>query len=231
MSSSVPKSFEEIIEEAKEPVERNVSNREGEHKESRAINVGRDIMRESATTSSFSAVTSGHGLDYRDDLQKAAEDSVERAAARFVDYEITELARMGGLDEVRTNEEVEIQGDHGERGSIMEDLYRAFFMMDRLQGGYTDKRPEEKYNGGNPVDPERYPMPDGEDEWIDDQIAAIEESGTVEADNLGALNYQDSILVINDDWISYKRGKKPLGVDDEVREEVYDLLEELGVAR
>lgn len=223
MSSSVGKSFEDLRREALEP--------EDEKSEAEAVERGREIMRNSATTTAFAADTSEYGLDYRDELQAAADDRVESAAARFVDYEITELARVAGFDEVRTNNDVEISGDHGETESAMEDLYRAFVMMDRLQMGYTDKRPEQEYDGTNQTSPGRYPNPTGDDDWVEDQMAALEESGTLDPDNLGALNHYDHIFIVNDDWVNYRRGEEPLGVDEEIRDEVYRFLEEKGVAR
>ncbi len=191
---------------------------------------GISILNNSATNTAFASDTSEFGLNYREDLQKAAEDRVESHAARFVDYEATEKARRAGVYTMMSEDGPELSTDHGVGEANLEDLYRAFILIDRLQRGYTDKRPEKEFNGVNRIDPERYPNPLKPDSMLEDQIAATEESGTTDPDNIGTLN-QNGVFVINDDWISYRNGEHPPGVDEEIREEVYDFLDELGVAR
>ncbi|MFB6204476.1 MAG: hypothetical protein ABEJ75_02425 [Candidatus Nanohaloarchaea archaeon] len=107
--------------------------------------------------------------------------------------------------------------------NVLEGLYRAFTLVDRLQRGYTDKRPEKPFDGEE-VAPRRYPDPLDSDSMARDQAAALEESGSTGPDNLGRLN-QYEIAVLNDDWISYRNGKPP----ETVGEEVFDYLRQLGV--
>lgn len=214
MSDYGSRSYEELRKEALEE----------------APDTGISILNNSATTTAFASDTADFGLDYREDLHQIAGNKVESEAARFVGYEATEKARRAGVYAMMSEDGPELSTDHGVGEGGLEDLFRAFMLVDRLQRGYTDKRPDEEFNGINKIDPERYPNPLKPDSMVEDQIAATEESGTTDPENLGVLN-QDEIFVVNDDWIRYRNGNEPPGVDEEIRNEVYDFLEELGVAR
>ncbi|MFB6207766.1 MAG: hypothetical protein ABEJ69_00285 [Candidatus Nanohaloarchaea archaeon] len=183
---------------------------------------GVDILDDSATATAFAADTSEYGQSVREDLYGVASNPVQEESSRFVDYEVTEKARIAGMY-VLDDGDLAARLVTGE--NQLEKLYRAFTLVDRLQRGYTDKRPETPFDGED-VEPQRYPDPLDPDSMARDQAAALEESGSTGPENLGSLN-QFGVAVLNDDWLSYRSGRQPETVD----EEVFEYLEELGVAR
>lgn len=188
--------------------------------------VNSKLMDNSVTVTAYAADTMAEGQNLQFILRQKAENEVENEAARFFRYEVTEGMRAVGI--------LDMDGqDHGMRSALVEgespeeELLRAFFYVDRPQGGYTDKRPETDFNGEE-IEPERYPDPTDQDTFAEYQMAAIDEAQETDPDNIGKLS-TDATFVANDDWIRYKSGGVPLGVDESIREEVEDYLREAGV--
>jgi hypothetical protein len=189
--------------------------------------LGKEILEDSGTAVAYAADSAAEGLSLQDFLRDEADDRVEEEAARFIWYELTEEIRRNTLKQMDEDmdafQAVIVDGNTPE-----EQLQRAFFVVDRKQGGYIDLRPEDI---DEEVEPERYPKSFVDEKTsIDDRLAPLDEADEVSPESIGALNLS-GLYVMSDDWIMYRNGKKPLGVDKEIREEVYDFLDELGVAR
>ncbi|MFB6114976.1 MAG: hypothetical protein ABEK04_01685 [Candidatus Nanohalobium sp.] len=191
-----------------------------------AAHVNSELMDNSVTVTAYAADTMAEGQNLQYILREKSDSRVKDEAARFFRYEVTEGMRSLGI--LNMGEE-----GHGMTSALVEgespeeELFRAFFYVDRPQGGYTDKRPETEFDGET-VEPERYPNPTDQDTFAEYQMAALDEAQDTDPDNIGNLN-QDATFVANDDWMRYKRGNQPLGVDKEIREEVDEFLREMGV--
>lgn len=190
------------------------------------INVNSELMDNSVTVTAYAADTMAEGQNLQYILRQKSDNTVENEAARFFRYEVTEGMRAIGI--------LNMDGkDHGMQSALVkgkspeEELLRAFFYVDRPQGGYTDKRPETDFDGEN-IQPERYPNPTDQDTFAEYQMAAIDEAQETDPDNIGSL-CTDATFVANDDWIRYKSGETPLGVDEDIRDEVEDYLRQAGV--
>lgn len=202
-------SFEQLREEALEE----------------APDEGLEILRNSATMTAFAADTADYGIDWREDLREVAENDVQNEAARFIGYELAEKARRAGLYGLESEgDDLSLSGELVSGESDTEQFYRALILTDRIQRGYTDKRPDEEFEGDNFAEPGRYPDPFDPESMIEDQIAATQESGSTDVENLGAMN-SDEVFVVNDDWMRYRNGETPKTVD----EEVFDYMREIGV--
>lgn len=79
-------------------------------------------------------------------------------------------------------------------------------------------------------DPERYPTDFSVKTSDDDYMMPLHEANKANQEDLGWLNLS-GIYVMNDDWIMYRNGKEPLGVEEEYRGELYEFLDSLGVGR
>lgn len=191
-----------------------------------AEDLNSELMDNSVTVTAYAADSMAEGQNMQYILRQKSDNEVQDEAARFIRYEVTEAMRALGLLEVDDK-------DHGMQSALVdgqspeEELIRAFFYVDRPQGGYTDKRPENGFDGER-VEPERFPNPFDQDSFAEYQLAAIDEATDTDPDSVGALT-ADATFVANDDWVRYKSGDKPLGVNKEIRDEVESYLRELGV--
>lgn len=202
-------SFEQLREEALEE----------------APDEGLSILRNSATMTAFAADTVDYGIDWREDLREVAENDVQNDAARFIGYEIAEKARRAGVYEMdEEDDDLSLSGELVSGESDIEQFYRAVIITDRIQRGYTDKRPDEEFEGDNFAEPDRYPNPLEPESMAEDQMAAMQESGSTDVENLGAMDVRE-IFVVNDDWMRYRNGEKPKTVD----EEVFEYMKEISV--
>jgi len=194
-----------------------------------APNRGREIIDNSATMTAFAADTSDYGLDIREQLNEIASTDIQKEAARMIDYEVTENARRAGLDRIDESEgQIDIAGPLVSGENWHDSLYRAFVLVDRVQKGYTDVRPDSPFEGDNYAEANRFPDPTKPQSFEKDQMAAMDESDDVAADGLGSLNL-NGVYVVNDDWIAYRNGNPPPSVDEENREQVYETLRDIGV--
>lgn len=185
---------------------------------------GLSILRSSSTMTAFAADTSDYNIDWREDLRAVAENDVQSEAARFIGYEIAEKARRAGVYGMMSDEDsLSVSGELVRGESDLEQFYRAAVLVDRIQRGYTDKRPDGAFEGDNFEEPGRYPNPVEPKTMVDDQMAAAQESGSTDVDNLGSLN-MDEIFVVSDDWMRYREGKDPKTVGSNV----FEYMREIG---
>jgi hypothetical protein len=188
---------------------------------------GVEIAEKSNTMTGFAAETADLGLDVREDLQSIATTKTERDAARFMDYEVREAAREPVLrnPDIEQNE-YDLRADMVRADNVLEQFYRTFILMDRLRRGYTDVRPDEKGFGLQELEPQLFPDPADPESLNRDSRAALQETGSVDMEGVGNL-YMNGVYVVNDDWISYRSGKQPETIENDVMQ----YLEELGVGR
>lgn len=193
-----------------------------------------EFLENSVTAAAYASDTAGEGLSLQNFLRDRAETDVEDAAARMIRYEFTEAIRSRTLNMMDEDSEA-FQAMLVDGQTPEEELQRAFFLVDREQRGYIDIRPD---SPGDDPEPARYPQDftaqaikgcGDYEELEEDRLKPMDESEQVKQQDLGALNLA-GIYVMNDDWIMYRNGKDPLGVDEEMREDVQDFLVELGVA-
>lgn len=207
---------ENFEEESYEEVRQEVLNRRDR--------IAGELIQDSPNVTGFAAVSDLEGQNLEALLKKKAGNEVQEEAARFIRYELTEGIRSYAL---RNLGEGEIETSMPEDQSTIEQLQRSFFMMDRGQRGYIDLRPVDDEED---VQPERYPGPISDHREEYDRMMPFDESDQVSSEGLGQLNLS-GIYVMNDDWIIYRNGREPLGVDEEHRSDVKEYLEELGVGR
>lgn len=191
-----------------------------------AKELGNILLDNSGTATAYAADSAGEGQTVKDFLWQRSENDVENMAARFIGYEVTESIRRNTMKEVDSSGQ-ELLASLVSADSLEEGLQRAFFLVDREQGGYIDLRPSDLEDD---PDPERYPTAFSKKTSDDDYMMPLHESEKVDPEDLGWLN-MSGIYVMNDDWIMYRNGKQPLGVEEEHREDVYEFLDGLGVGR
>lgn len=180
---------------------------------------GEGVIEESRTAQEFASLTGSIGLDAREDIEhEYAPGSVEAEAARFVGYEVTENARRAAFS-AKDMEEIEFEKGIIAGESTMEEIMRAFTLLDRLAGGYSDLvEVKENIYGRNIVkgtEVKRFPSVENGSFNPDSKYVnwGVDETGSVDPDNLSTLFWADKILVINDEWITYRRGGKPETLD------------------
>lgn len=200
----------------------------------KAPELGEEFLENSVTAAAYASDTAGEGLSLQRILRDRADTEVEEAAARMIRYEFTEAIRSRTLKAMDEDSDA-FQAMLVDGQTPEEELQRAFFLVDREQRGYIDIRPDSPEDD---PEPSRYPRDfttqsirnEGEYEDIEeDNLKPMDESEQVRQHDLGALNLS-GIYVMNDDWIMYRNGRQPLGVDEEIREDVEEFLVELGVA-
>lgn len=163
----------------------------------------------------FAAETADYSVYVKEDLQENTGDYVQKQAAEFVGYEAREKARKSGLQSIDVALGDENKIDLSKFGinakvqgweSWLSDFYREFSQIDYLQRGLSEHKMENR-------SPEKiHEETIQTDNWL------------VKEDDAGEL-YMDSIYVVDEDWVDFRRGKKPAAYD----EKVVEYLNELGV--
>jgi len=188
--------------------------------------LGNNLLDNSVTATAYAADSVGEGQSVREFLWERADNDIEDIAARFIGYEVTESIRRSSL-KIADSTDKNLLGSLVDAESLEEGLQRAFFLVDRKKGGYIDLRPSDLEED---PDPERYPTDFSVKTSDDDYMMPLHEANKANQEDLGWLNLS-GIYVMNDDWIMYRNGKEPLGVEEEYRGELYEFLDSLGVGR
>jgi len=192
--------------------------------------LGKGILNQSGTATAIASDSYAEGITIKELLEDKAENRIESESARFIGYEVTEDIRRHILKNIDSNEIKLSFPAVDAANNVNEALQRSFFPLDRISGGYIDLRPSDLEED---PEPERYPIQEELEAFGSfevDHLKPFEESEKMDPENLGWLNLS-GIYVMNDDWIMYRNGRDPLGVDKEARGDVYDFLDSLGVGR
>lgn len=188
--------------------------------------LGDELLENSVTATAYAADSGGEGQSVGEFLAERAENEIEHIAARFIGYEVTESIRRNTLKQANSSGNM-ILGSLVNADSLEEGLQRAFFLVDRKKGGYIDLRPSDLEDD---PEPKRHPTKFSKKTTDDDYLMPLHESDNADPEDLGWLNLS-GIYVMNDDWIMYRNGEEPLGVEKEYREDVYEFLDSLDVGR
>lgn len=184
---------------------------------------GRDIIEESRTFHEFASDTYALGMDARNEIEQRYAEDPEGTAARFVGYEVTERARAAGMSDEEAMDSLAAGPVRGE--AALEVALRAFNMVDKLSVGLTDLK-EEGEDETMP-DAQRFPQRYSENldrDYFEYIKVALEESETVDPDAIGQ-HFHRNILILNDEWNSYRNGEKPPNIS----KENYEFLRSKGI--